>query len=232
MALLGNRLIRDDSYDGVHELSELGRPYVLAVADGLGGQNAGEIASREVLTGFREEALGLEAGLTPTTVTLRLSEISGRIQDELIARGNANSRHRGMSTTLTAIVVYESQFFLLHAGDSRCYVLRNGVLQQATRDHTLREFSGDPSIPGNILVNCFGAEDDFFVDAKQFGSEGDAGDVFLICSDGLSDMVSDSRMEATLSQSPRLEAAGARLLELANAGGGRDNITFVIARVL
>lgn len=232
MALLGTRLIRDDRYDGVHEVSDGGRPYVLAVADGLGGQNAGEVASREVLSGFRDEVLSLDTGLAPASVTLRLTEIAGRIQDELVSRGNANARHRGMSTTLTAVVVYEGQFFLLHAGDSRCYVLRNGVLQQATRDHTLREFAGDPSIPGNILVNCFGSEDDFFVDTKQFGSEGEAGDLFLICSDGLSDMVPDDRMEETLADGGRLDAAGERLLELAKTGGGLDNITFVLARVL
>jgi protein phosphatase len=232
MALIGTRLIRNDRYDGVHEVSERGRPYVLAVADGLGGQNAGEVASRDVLDGFSAEIAALDAELAPATVSHRLTEMADRIQRDLLERGRANSRYQGMSTTLSAVVIYEGQYFLVHAGDSRCYVLKNGVLRRITRDHTLREFSGDPRIPGNILVNCFGAEDDFFVDVRQFGDEMETGSVLLICSDGLSDMVEDEVLESTISDAESLQEAGGRLLTLAAQGGGRDNITFVLARPL
>ena len=232
MALLGRRTLRDDRYDSVHEISSQARPYVIAVADGLGGQAAGEIASRDVLLAFRDEIAVLETGLSPTAVSQRLVEIARDIQDELLTRGRANARHRGMATTLTAVVVYEERFFLAHAGDSRCYVLRNGALRQVSRDHTLREFSGDSRIPSNILANCFGSEQDFFLEAQQFASEGEPGDLFLLCSDGLSDMVPDDVIERTLSEVEDLDAAGARLLELAHAGGGRDNITFILARRL
>jgi len=230
MALLGTRTLRDDRYNGVHEISRGARPYVMAVADGLGGQAAGEIASRDVLVAFRDEIAALETGLSPTALSQRLTEIARDIQEELLTRGRANPRHRGMATTLTAVVLYEEQFFLAHAGDTRCYVVRNGVLRQVSRDHTLREFSGDPRIPGNILANCFGSEEDFFLEAQQFGSEGEPGDLFLLCSDGLSDMVPDDVMERTISELEDLNAAGARLLELAHAGGARDNITFILAR--
>lgn len=232
MALLGTRMLRDDRYDGVHEISTPGRPYVMAVADGLGGQAAGEVASRDVLTAFRDEIAALEDGLSPTALSQRLTEIARSIQDELLTRARVNPRHRGMATTLTGVVLYDEQFFLAHAGDSRCYVVRNGVLRQVSRDHTLREFSGDPRIPGNILANCFGSEEDFFLEAQQFGSEGEPGDVFLLCSDGLSDMVPDDVIERTIAELEDLNAAGARLLELAHAGGGRDNITFILARRL
>lgn len=232
MALLGTRMLRDDRYDGVHEISPQARPYVIAVADGLGGQAAGEIASRDVLVAFRDEVFALEGGLSPTALSHRLAEIARSIQEELLIRARANPRHRGMATTLTAVVLYDEQFFLAHAGDSRCYVVRNGVLRQVSRDHTLREFSGDPRIPGNILANCFGSQDDFFLEAQQFGSEGEPGDLFLLCSDGLSDMVPDEVIERTISELEDLDAAGARLLELAHAAGGRDNITFILARRL
>jgi protein phosphatase len=232
MALVGTRTLRDDRHDSLHEISSQGRPYVIAVADGLGGQAAGEIASRDVLVAFRDEIALLETGLSPTAVSQRLVEIARDIQDELLTRGRANPRHRGMATTLTAVVVYEERLFLAHAGDSRCYVLRNGALRQVSRDHTLREFSGDSRIPSNILANCFGSEEDFFIEAQQFSSEGEPGDLFLLCSDGLSDMVPDDVMERTLSEFEDLDAAGARLLELAHAGGGRDNITFILARRL
>jgi len=232
IALIGNRLLRDDRYDGIHEVSGQGRPYMLAVADGLGGQNAGEVASREVLTAFRDEVCGVESGLSGPAVTHRLTGIGRRIQDDLLARGDANPRHSGMSTTLTAVVVYEGQFYLAHAGDSRCYVMHNGVFRRVTRDHTLREFTGNPNIPGNILVNCFGTREEFFVDASQFGTEGDQGDLFLICSDGLSDMVPDNTLEETIGGHDGLDVMGGRLLELACAAGGRDNITFILARIL
>src|SRR6056297_4342086 len=94
MALLGTRMLRDDRYDGVHEISTPGRPYVIAVADGLGGQAAGEVASRDVLTAFRDEIAALEAGLSPTSLSQRLTEIARRIQDELLTRARANPRHR------------------------------------------------------------------------------------------------------------------------------------------
>ncbi|MFP4565206.1 MAG: PP2C family protein-serine/threonine phosphatase [Spirochaetaceae bacterium] len=232
MALLGTRILRDERYDGVHEISPQGRPYVMAVADGLGGQAAGEVASREVLVSFRDEVAALDGGLSPAALCLRLAEIASGIQNGLLARGRANPRHRGMATTLTAVILYDQQFFLAHAGDSRCYLLRNGLLRQVSRDHTLREFSGDPRIPGNILANCFGSEADFFLDAQPFGGEFEPGDVFVLCSDGLSDMVSDEVIEQTLRDFEDLHAAGTRLLELAHVGGGRDNITFILARRL
>ncbi|MFP3958968.1 MAG: PP2C family protein-serine/threonine phosphatase [Spirochaetaceae bacterium] len=232
MALVGTHRVRDDVYNGVHEVSSLSGPYVLAVADGLGGQNAGEVASRSVIETFNDRVGALDGRLSTSALTTRLSELSEEIHRELVKDGTRNARREGMSTTLTAVVVYEQQFFLLHAGDSRCYVLRNGVLRRVTRDHTLREFTGNASIPGNILVNCFGSQNDFFVDVRPFTSEGDAGDVFVLCSDGLTDMVAEPRMESLLRDTEELDAAGAGLLEEALAAGGNDNVTFVLARVL
>ncbi|MFO7780568.1 MAG: protein phosphatase 2C domain-containing protein [Spirochaetia bacterium] len=165
-------MLRDDRYDGVHEISTPGRPYVMAVADGLGGQAAGEVASRDVLTAFRDEIAALEDGLSPTALSQRLTEIARSIQDELLTRARVNPRHRGMATTLTGVVLYDEQFFLAHAGDSRCYVVRNGVLRQVSRDHTLREFSGDPRIPGNMavfLVKCMRCGDVYGIHVRIFG---------------------------------------------------------------
>lgn len=232
LAVVGTHLVRDDSVDAFHEVSPDGAPYLFGVADGLGGHSAGEVASRDVVEALRGRIAELEGGLSPAGVVNTLSEVASAIHNELVARGKESPRHKGMSTTLTSILIYEGQLFLLHAGDSRCYVLRNGVLRRVTRDHTLREFSGDPSIPGNILVNCFGVQDRFFSDVRQFGDEGEPGDVFLICSDGLSDMVPDERIEITVRRADTVSAAGARLLELAREAGASDNVTFVLARVL
>jgi protein phosphatase len=232
MALVGRHFIRDDRLDTVHEIPAGSVPYLLAVADGLGGHSAGEVASREVLEALKGRVGDFDRGLDPPRLADSLSHAASEIHGELTARGAHNPRHRGMSTTLTAVLLYEEQLFLLHAGDSRCYVMKNGVLRKLTRDHTLREFSGDPRIPGNILVNCFGVQDDFFADTRQLGSEGQAGDVFLLCSDGLTDMVPDERLEVTIREADTLSAAGERLLTLSHEAGGADNITFVLARVL
>lgn len=232
MALVAKRLVRDRRYDTAHEIPERAEPYVLAVADGLGGRNAGEVASRLVLDCLRSDVSALKRNAGPAVIMRELDDIAEEIQNYLLKRAHANHRYRGMATTLTAVVYYEHEFFLLHVGDTRCYVCKNGVLHRVTRDHTLREFSGDPRIPGNILSNCFGSQEAFFADVRQLSSEGDRGDVFLLCSDGLTDMVDEKTTEAVLGESATMETAGDSLLREARETGGRDNITFILARVL
>lgn len=232
MALVAKRLVRDSRYDSTHEIPDRSRPYAIAVSDGLGGQSAGEVASELVLDCLRTDISTLKRNAGPAVIMQELAHIADGIQEHLISRASAIHRYRGMATTLTALIYYEREFFLFHVGDTRCYVYKNGVLNQITRDHTLRELEGDPRIPGNILSNCFGSQESFFADVRQLTNGGDEGDVFLLCSDGLSDMVEDETTEAILRESATMRAAGERLLREAREMGGRDNITFVLARVL
>lgn len=232
MALVGKHLVRDGRLDTTHDISDAGRPYVFGVADGLGGQNAGEVASQVVLSCLREDVRSLRSNLAPAVVMREVKDISDEIQRHLVRRGAANQRYQGMSTTLTALLFYERTFFVVHVGDTRCYVFSNGVLRGVTRDHTLREFSGDSRIPGNILSNCFGSQNGFFADIHQLNNEGDKGDVFLLCSDGLSDLVPTETAEAVLRENETMKTSGESLLREAREAGGRDNITFILARIL
>ncbi|TVR02010.1 MAG: serine/threonine-protein phosphatase [Spirochaetaceae bacterium] len=205
---------------------------VLGVADGVGGSNAGEVASRFVL---EQLALGihtLDGELDSDALDERVRRICAEAHQGLIRKGLTSPRFEGMATTATVLFAYRGSWYVAHAGDSRCYHAARGSLRQLSRDHTLREFTGNPKIPGNILVNCFGTQDEFFIDFFRVCDQCEAGDVFLLCSDGLSDMVSNDTILTTLTDEPDLATAAQELVSAAKESGGRDNITLVVARVL
>lgn len=205
-------------------------PYVFGVADGVGGGNAGDVASKTVYTHLASGLAELEAGLGMEQLRERVREVAKEAHDELTRQGMLHSSRSGMATTCTAVMIYEGAPYLVHAGDSRLYRLRGGALRRLSRDHTLREFSGNPSIPGNILANCFGVDRDFFCDFHGLGDEVEEDALYLCCTDGLSDAVSEEAIRDTLDQEIDLAARGAQLIEQAREAGGHDNITLVIAR--
>lgn len=212
----------------------------LAVADGVGGAAAGEIASRFVLERMASdlsEAFTAEPGSVDEPFLKRLAS---KINGELLERAVADRTLSGMATTLTGIVVDGEQGWWINAGDSRLYGLRDGRLVQISRDHTLREMTGDASIPGNIITNCFGGERDFYLDCGplEFADR----HVYLLCTDGLSDYAEHSTIEAVLqdvvSAVERNEAGtgdqtllqtARRLVEAAKSGGGGDNVSALVA---
>ncbi len=229
IAFLGATLVRDAKTSATFS-AEDEQPIVFGVADGVGGANAGEVASRRVAAGFAA-ALGEIHGAAPSDVIGELRAIAYEIQEDILRQGALSSRHEGMASTFSAIVCYRRELFLVQAGDSRVYRYRNDGLLQLSRDHTLQAMTNNPSIPGNILSNCFGATRDFFVDVARIGCAGEFEDLYLICSDGLSDLVEDVEMESILRKGAPLEVTAAELIAGAKAAGGRDNITVVLARV-
>jgi PPM family protein phosphatase len=229
IAIVGDALVRDGAISR-HLPVDTGAPRLFGVADGVGGANSGEVASRKAAIGVLRglEALGPEISLRE--LPRRLSSLAEAVHADILSLGNGSRRHEGMATTFSALVVYRRELILLHAGDSRVYRLRNGELQQLSRDHTVRAMTNNPAIPGNILANCFGVSSDFFVDVSSLGRVGDFDDLYLICSDGLSDLLDDDEMERIMMQKERLPVIAERLVSEANAAGGRDNITLVVAR--
>jgi protein phosphatase len=205
-------------------------PYVIGVADGVGGGNMGDEASKQVLGSLLQGLPDLEAGLDDEALGEAVRKTAKGAHDELMRQGMLNEKRAGMATTATLVLFYEGRRYLVHAGDSRLYAFENGMLQQLSRDHTLREFSGNLNIPGNILVNCYGAENDFFIDFFRLGDRFEQGGIYVLCSDGLSDMLGDERMEAILAQDQSLEDTGNQMVEEARAAGGSDNITVVLAK--
>lgn len=206
----------------------------LAVADGVGGAAAGDVASKFVLEEMASLIDDAPRSLTPESVGPWFKEAAAGVNNALVECGESRNELRGMATTLTGLYFREPLVCWINAGDSRLYALRGGSLTQVSRDHTLREMTGDPRIPGNIITNCFGTQNEFYLDVGTLLPADDL--LYLICSDGLSDYADHAALESIMKgcASPQsleeLDAAAVRLVDAAKDGGGGDNITCVIAQ--
>jgi protein phosphatase len=209
-------------------------PPLFAVADGMGGAQAGEVASGLAASALRE-AGGNGSG--EQRVAQLIQEANRRVHD----RATTDAAASGMGTTITAaLVAPDGQVAFGHVGDSRAYIFRNGRLDQLTDDHSLvaelvRRGELSPAEAEvhpqrSVITRALGTDPD--VDVDTFSVEARAGDVFLICSDGLSSYVDGAEIEQIVSQyRTDLEAAARSLIQAANRGGGEDNITAVLFAV-
>jgi PPM family protein phosphatase len=217
----------------VNEDSLVLAPPFFAVADGMGGAKAGEVASAMAAGTFDGESDSGEPAEAQLTRILR--EANRRIYELAVS----DDSHRGMGTTVTAAKVTGDEVSLGHVGDSRAYRLRDGQLEQLTRDHSLvaeLERSGQitPEAAENhpqrsIITRALGPEPDVQVDTYTLA--GRDGDLFLICSDGLTSMISDEELGSILRSSDSLDQAAESLVRAANQSGGKDNITVVMFRL-
>ncbi|QMU66859.1 PP2C family serine/threonine-protein phosphatase [Streptacidiphilus sp. P02-A3a] len=211
-------------------------PRLLAVADGMGGQAAGEVASSEVLSTM----VSLDEDIPGTDPLTALSQAADRANERLRLLVESDPSLEGMGTTLTALLWTGERAGLIHIGDSRAYLLRDGSLTQITQDHTWvqrlvdegriteEEASTHPqrSLIMRALMGTGEVESDLSIREVR------AGDRYLICSDGLSGVVSHQTLEETLGSYYAPEQTIAELIQLALRGGGPDNITCVVADVL
>jgi PPM family protein phosphatase len=208
-------------------------PPFFAVADGMGGAKAGEVASAMAAEAFEGETDSDEPAEAQLSRILR--EANRRIYDLALS----DDSHRGMGTTVTAAKVTGDDVSLGHVGDSRAYRLRDGELEQLTRDHSLvaeLERSGQITPEAaehhpqrSIITRALGPEPDVQVDTYTLA--GRPGDVYLICSDGLTSMISDEELGSILKSADDLEQAADSLVRAANQSGGKDNITVVMFRL-
>jgi serine/threonine protein phosphatase PrpC len=215
-----------------NEDSYYARPPIYVIADGMGGAQSGEVASRIATEVFDEE---MGNGSPEEQLAARAREANRRIFE--LARDDET--HTGMGTTLTGVFLSGDEVALVHVGDSRAYLLRDGELRQLTRDHSLVEElrrrgqltteEAEEHPQRSVITRALGPEPDVELDVHTHQVRG--GDVFLLCSDGLTDMLSEDRVRAALCESATLKAAVDRLVEEANAAGGRDNITVIAFRV-
>jgi len=209
------------------------RPPLFAVADGMGGAQAGEVASAvavDAVEGAKESSDPPEAQLADI-----VREANRRIYDLAVA----DESRRGMGTTLTLAKLHGDEVSLAHVGDSRAYRLREGKLKQLTRDHSLvaeLERSGQITPEAaehhpqrSIITRALGPEPDVEVDTYTLA--GREGDLFLICSDGLTSMISDEEMASILRSAGSLDEAADELVRAANQSGGKDNITVILFRL-
>jgi PPM family protein phosphatase len=209
------------------------RAPLFVVADGMGGAQAGEVASRLAAETF---ASGLpDDGTSEQRLETRVREANTRIHEV----SQEDRALNGMGTTLTAAYLDGDELALAHVGDSRAYLLRDGELSRLTRDHTLveelvrrgelteQEAAEHPQ--RSIITRALGPEPDIDIDLHTHRVH--AGDVLLLCSDGLTGMISEEEVQAILGGAASLGDAGRALVDAANSAGGRDNITVVLFRL-
>jgi len=227
MILVGKKILRDDRLQGAIELNDQHSIFLIAVADGMGGANAGEVASQTVLEGLLEKISLLPSGMDAESLKTSIQALCQEIHQSITNAGIEDTAKSGMGSTLVALLWYEGTLYSVHAGDSRLYRFRNETLMQITEDHSMQKLVGSDEIPSNVIYNSFGGGPSFFVTVDPAGKKALDGDIFLLCSDGVTDMLSDEEIEAILSHEGFEEA----LLEQAKAKGGRDNISYVLAEV-
>jgi len=216
-----------------NEDSMLARSPLFVVADGMGGAQAGEVASRIAVESFLD-------GLHDTTdAEGALAQYAHAANVSIHERSQANAEHAGMGTTLTAVYVGAEEVAIAHVGDSRAYCLRGGELLRLTDDHSLVDelirqgkLTPEEAVEHpqrSVITRALGPEPEVEIDTRSYRARD--GDVYLLCSDGLTTMVPDSQLTEILLAHPRLHDAGEALIAAANDAGGRDNITVLLLRV-
>ncbi len=216
-----------------NEDSLLARAPLFVVADGMGGAQAGEVASRIAVETFQP---GLDGSEEPEHA---LAEHALAANAHIHELSHSNPEHAGMGTTLTAVYVGEDEVAIAHVGDSRAYCLRDGELLRLTDDHSLVDelirqgrLTPEEAVEHpqrSVITRALGPEPAVEVDTRSFRARDR--DVYLLCSDGLTTMVSEQRLAEVLLAHPRLRDAGESLIAAANEAGGRDNITVVLLRI-
>src|ERR671916_2115779 len=208
------------------------RAPLFVVADGMGGAQAGEVASEMTVEAFDG---GLPDGAPGEALTQVIQEANRRIHD----RSRSDEQAAGMGTTCTAAYVGESDITIAHVGDSRAYLWRDGELTRLTRDHSLvgelvargklTEEQAEAHPQRSVITRALGPERDVQVDVESFAACD--GDVYLLCSDGLTSMIHEGGVRPVLEHMESLERTGRELIAAANDAGGRDNITVILFRL-
>jgi protein phosphatase len=215
-----------------NEDSYYARSPAYAVADGMGGAQAGEVASRIAADAFDERT-------DDGTLEQQLTRVAREANRRIFQLAQEDSSHSGMGTTLTGALIGDDEVSIVHVGDSRAYLFRDGELRQLTRDHSLVEElrrqgrltteEAEEHPQRSIITRALGPERDVQLDVHTHQAR--SGDLYLLCSDGLTSMVREDRVREIVAESGSLDAAADRLVAEANDMGGRDNITVVLFRL-
>lgn len=216
MAYVDSRFIRDGAIKGIADFSK--EVIAFAIADGMGGYEGGEVASEIVCRSFHAFIDKLKTTDTPQLLAeLKKWAIdANRLVNESAALRPELSE---MGTTFVALLFARKKMWLINIGDSRCYRMRGGILKQLSTDHSEINRTGNSDTPSNLIYNYMGNRpEDFFSDVTEYIPL--AGDTYLLCSDGLSDMMADEEIEKNAN-------AVEQLVNLAKEAGGNDNISII-----
>lgn len=215
-----------------------GRSKLFLVADGMGGHAAGEVASHIASTTVEELLTAPGDSQGDPAETLRLAAQSANAG--IYEAQRENPEYLGMGSTLTALIFRSAQYYIAHVGDSRAYLLRDGTLDQLTRDHSVvwhlyesgvlrkEDLSRHPQ--KNLIIRSIGPHPQVEIDIES--GEARERDVFLLCSDGLTDVLPDEAIRRVLSDGDKTpQELADTLVDAANMGGGPDNVTVVVVRL-
>jgi len=240
-------MVREHNEDAIGSNGDMG---LMVLADGMGGYNAGEVASGiavQTITELAEEGALREerndvdphTGLMRQTIVLR--DAVARSNKIIFQTAQSQTHCEGMGTTLVAAMFYDDKISIAHVGDSRAYRLRNEQFEQLTMDHSLlqelvdrgfySEEEAQRSTNRNYVTRALGVEPTVEVEVQEYEVLPD--DIYLLCSDGLPDMVEDEDIHLTISTfNASLDVVGQQLVQLANEHGGRDNVSVMLAQVV
>ncbi len=237
--------VREHNEDTIASDVDVG---LLVLADGMGGYNAGEVASGiavKTITNLVREGLAREdlaaldraTGLTRPSIVLR--DAITRANKIIYQTARSQAECEGMGTTVVAALFYDNRISIAHVGDSRLYRQRGSQIAQVTMDHSLLQELVDRGFYSpeeaqraankNYVTRALGVEPQVEVEVQEHPV--DKGDIFILCSDGLSDMVEDEDIRLTISTfGANLDTVAKQLIQLANENGGRDNVSVVLAQ--
>ena len=226
MILVDSHFVRNSDYATKALLKSQDR-YIIAVADGMGGHNRGDVASNDKLKNLQFYYHDLPMGLGASEYYEAVVEWLDSINNFIASKGRADEQYQGMGTTLVALSYYCGDFYTVNCGDSRLYRFRDGQLTQLTTDHSLNEMLGEEKHT-NIITNCIGGgSTSSYADMIQITNDVKTGDLYMLCSDGLTDMVPDDKITELLAGGADANA----LCEAAIAAGGFDNVSTCVIKI-
>jgi len=240
-------LVRDHNEDSIGDNPDLG---LVVLADGMGGHRGGEVASAITVSTILEILADKLNNIKPGDIdeasgyslqSVAVHDAINRANENVFTSSHENSQYRGMGTTVVVLLIYDDRFTVAHVGDSRLYRYRDGELEQITNDHSLMQelidrgfYSAEQaeiSLNRNLVTRAVGIEESVQVDVLEDVTYPD--DIYLLCSDGLTDMVDDDVIKNTIVEnSENLEKIATELIRLANESGGKDNISAILAKPL
>ena len=227
MLLVNDSYVRNGKMSTEVNMEEHDR-YLLALADGMGGHQSGEVASSDVLHNLQFFFSEIPSNLRPGDFNESIYEWLESINNIIDSKGQMDPAYRGMGTTLVALAYYDGEFYSMNCGDSRFYRLHLGKLRQLTTDHSLSNLMGS-SEHSNVITNCIGGGcKNSYIDMMQCTHDIQPKDTFLLCSDGLNDMISDIEIEGMLNDGYDADA----LCHAAELAGGVDNVSAIVFKVV
>ena len=220
MILAYDKLVRSDMYQTEFMTENYDR-FVIALADGMGGHNAGEVASYDTLTNLQYYVNDLPRGLAVGELEEAMMEWHHSVNHIIDSKGHADPSMAQMGTTIVGILYYNQHYYWMNCGDSRLYRLRDGQLTQMSTDHSLNNVRGEKR-HSNIITNCISAGcRNSYLDFFEFTDNFLTGDTYMLCSDGLNDMVPDNKICQLMNDG----ASADGLCDAAIEAGGFDNVS-------